>query len=573
MKQNRIKRSIYTRIFGIFLATYLLLMTGFSVFLVSQEKKTVDKELGLVHTRISNSVVENLRDYLDDDHQITDLSGVKKAFANKPIDIDISILDVPEIALFTSDYELIYHTNDYWRCSYNVYHEESDSYHGRYGLLNPKDWFSEEEVQELQNYLYANPKVKEVGDLSGYSLSIFGFWMEDEIIIPDKIYVTPIYVNTFDEHGNVASSGGTYREDLVYSSGYVNTKDLPYFEHGSILPRFNDPDNKDREEIRQMVMDQSKLKETIEKYLHNFESPISNERVNKLIYRYHMVVPYELSMRVMEDQSLYSEFWTAVGLDIDIGERVSSTLIYVWTSCLFIFMIASDILARQSLKIYLKREELERQRKEMTDALAHDLKTPLSIISGYAQNLQEDIHTEKRAHYAKHIHANVERMDQIIRKMFEMTKLESDSFNLNLIEVSLGEICKGIMNRYEQLCDEKSISTYLEGNADVKVDPSLIERVIDNFFINAMDHTTEDGIITIRILEDTLEVFNRGSHIPEDQMEEIWLPYEKGNTERSNTKGTGLGLSISQTILKLHGFPYGAKNSEDGVIFWFRFKN
>ena len=569
MKKNRIKRTIYARIFSVFLATYLLLMTGFSIFLISQEKKTVGKELGLVNTRISNSVVENLRDYLDDHHQITDLSKVKKEFVNKPI--DIPILDVPEIAIFTSDYELIYNTNDYWKCSY--FEVNGNTYSQRYGLLNPKDWFSEKEVRELENYLYANPKAEKVGDLSGYSLMIEGFWMDDEVVIPDKIYINPMYVSTFDEHGNVFTSGGTSGNSLFYSSNYENPKGLPYFEFGEIVPKYNSPNNKNREEIRQMVMDQSKLKETIQKYLQNLESPNTNERVNRLTYRYYMIVPYESSMRVMEDQSLYSEFWTAVGLDINIGERVSSTLIYVWVSCLFIFMISSYILARQSLKIYLKREELERQRKEMTDALAHDLKTPLSIISGYAQNLQEDIHTEKREHYAKNINTNVERMDKIIRKMFEMTRLEVDSFDLNLKEVSLGEICKRIINRYQQLCDEKSISIYLEGDADIKADPSLIERVIDNFFINAMDHMAEGGIIRIKILGDTLEVFNSGSHILEDKIEEIWLPYEKGNTERSNTKGTGLGLAISQTILKLHGFSYGAKNSEDGVIFWFRFKD
>lgn len=83
----------------------------------------------------------------------------------------------------------------------------------------------------------------------------------------------------------------------------------------------------------------------------------------------------------------------------------------------------------------------------------------------------------------------------------------------------------------------------------------------------------EGGTISIKILENNLEVYNSDSHIPEDKINEIWFPYKKGNTERSNTKGTGLGLSISRTILELQKFSYGAKNTEDGVVFWFRFKN
>lgn len=53
-------------------------------------------------------------------------------------------------------------------------------------------------------------------------------------------------------------------------------------------------------------------------------------------------------------------------------------------------------------------------------------------------------------------------------------------------------------------------------------------------------------------------------------MKEIWLPYKKGSTERSNTKGTGLGLAISKTILELHNFSYGVKNNKEGVTFWFK---
>ncbi len=95
---------------------------------------------------------------------------------------------------------------------------------------------------------------------------------------------------------------------------------------------------------------------------------------------------------------------------------------------------------------------------EKSDALAHDLKTPLSIISGYAQNLQEDVHTEKREHYVGNIQKNVERMDKIIHQMLDMSKLESNSFKIELVEVSLSEISSKIINRYKSICDEKSNS-------------------------------------------------------------------------------------------------------------------
>lgn len=105
----------------------------------------------------------------------------------------------------------------------------------------------------------------------------------------------------------------------------------------------------------------------------------------------------------------------------------------------------------------------------------------MSIISGYAQNLLENVHTEKREHYAEHILTNIDRMDKIIQTMLNLSKLESDSWQIKLAEVSLNEIGKKMISRYQPVCEEKSIMPQLEGEAGIKADPTLMERVMDNF--------------------------------------------------------------------------------------------
>lgn len=70
---------------------------------------------------------------------------------------------------------------------------------------------------------------------------------------------------------------------------------------------------------------------------------------------------------------------------------------------------------------------------------------------------------------------------------------------------------------------------------------------------------------------DKLELFNSGNHIPQAKLPEIWQPYKKADVSRSHTKGTGLGLAIARGILESHGFTYGAENTDDGVVFWFKF--
>jgi len=129
-----------------------------------------------------------------------------------------------------------------------------------------------------------------------------------------------------------------------------------------------------------------------------------------------------------------------------------------------------------------------------------------------------------------------------------------------------------VIGRYRPISQEKSLTVDIDGEAVIKADHAMIERVIDNFFVNALGHTPEGGSISIRISGDRYEIFNSGSHIAEDRLNEIWLPFKKADLSRSHSKGTGLGLAIARTILELHGFSYGAQNCEDGVVFWFKFQ-
>lgn len=562
MKRNKTKRSIYIRTFSALFAIYFVLMAGFSIFLILQEKKEKGMELQTYAFHVNNTIEEILQDSMDHDNHINDIAKIKRELVGK---FPFASRPKTELALYTGNYDLVFHTNDYWLCSYTKYSEGNTDYTG-YAYLNPKDWFGKKELKELQNYFYAQPKAEKSGDLSEYSLEIEGFWLDNEMIIPDKIYVTPMYASSFDNDGSVTSSGGTLRDDMVYRSGYQNTRGLPYFDSAGIQPASEDPDDQKQIALRNMVLDKEKLKEAAKML-----SLISYERVNLVTYRYYLTMPYQNTIDVTDDQNHYSESWTVVAREINLLDQCSGTLAFVWASCFLTFLAAALILSAQTYKTYKEREELERHRTETTNALAHDLKTPLSIISGYAQNLIENVQTEKREHYAAHIQANVNRMDNIIREMLELSRLETDRFQMKFEEVSLGEVCTDLMDRYSMVCEEKSIAVRLEGDAIVKADFSLMQRAIDNFFINALDYTPAGGTIEIRITQGILEFYNSGSHIPEENVKEIWKPFKKADESRGNTKGSGLGLSISSTILELYHFSYGAENCNDGVIFWFKF--
>jgi len=576
MKSNA-KRAIFLRIFTGFIAVYLVLMAGFSVFLIARQNNIERLEFHGKALQLKGTIERSLNNYLDTEKHIADKEKFRR-------ELDISSHSLAygglEFAVYTGGYDLIYHTNDYWVCEF-VEHTEitkkgTKRYIGR-AYLNPKAWFSDKEIAELEYYLskdisFGEVKVKQLGALAGYLIHIDGFWLDQDMIIPNKIVVTPAYAAGFDEKGNVNSAKGKEEEQIVYVANSKAPEGLPYFERGTInsfIYMHKSKLNKERQALlRNRVLDQEMLKQHIK---HLELNQVLSERVNLLTYRYYMVLPYQYSATLLSDDSIYSNFWTFIAGEVYLWEKCSSTLLFVWLSCLFVFLTVALILSTQMYQTYRKKEELERHRIEMANALAHDLKTPLSIISGYAENLMANIHAEKRERYAAQILDKVSLMDRIIREMLDLSRLESTDPALRYQHLSLHGICQEIVDRYRDVCHERSILVQLEGEQTLSADAALIKRVIENFFVNALEHTPDGGTIRMTISGNTFEIHNSGSHIPEDKLKSIWQPYYKADEARSRTQGTGLGLAIAGKILEAHRFSYGAKNCDDGVAFWFKF--
>ncbi|WP_326511476.1 HAMP domain-containing sensor histidine kinase [Clostridium intestinale] len=554
MKENQTKRTIYVRTFSSLFTAYLILMIGFSIFLINKEKKVQELQFNSLALQINHTANNIIKD------NITDFPKLKRKMIGS---LSLYANSGTEIGIFTSNYNLIFNTNENWLCSYTESIEGNTHYTG-YASLNPYDWFSDEDISELEGYLSSEPKVEKVGDLSGYILDIDGFWLKDEMIIPDRINVTPMYATKLSEDNGISSCSGS-NVSKVFIPNNKPTEDLPYFKNGSINPL--NKNKKDYTNLRNLASNGDKLEKNVKKSLGT-----SIEKVGLFTYQYYYPVPYQNTVRTLtfDGKNYYSEYWTVCATEVNLLKLTYPTLIFVWISCFLTFFIAALIISTQTYKLYKRRDDLEKYRIETTNSLAHDLKTPLSIISGYAENLIENVHTEKKDYYAANIQANVQRMDKIVLGMIELSKLKSDSFKIKYEDVSLSEVCDKLINHYGPICDEKQIVINMEGDEIIKADFTLMERVINNFFVNALEHTPNGGSIYITINEDILEFYNSGSHIPEKYLTEIWKPYKKVDSSRSNTKGTGLGLSISSKILELYNFSYGAKNYDNGVIFWFK---
>lgn len=237
---------------------------------------------------------------------------------------------------------------------------------------------------------------------------------------------------------------------------------------------------------------------------------------------------------------------------------------------LILAMLCAIILSFALLRVWRKQERIERVRRETTAALAHELKTPLSVLSATAELLGDNLAPEKQGHYLEVIRQQAQRMDGSVRQMLELSRLETGAKALRRTAFSLAELAQERLQA--ALPTDSTIHTEFaaQGEYEVNADRALLTRALDALLENAVQHTPEGGCISVHLADGVLSVTNTGDAIPADALPRLWEAYYQADPSRS-AKGDGLGLSIAKTVFDLHGFTCGAENTEIGPKFWFRF--
>lgn len=237
---------------------------------------------------------------------------------------------------------------------------------------------------------------------------------------------------------------------------------------------------------------------------------------------------------------------------------------------LILAMLCAIILSFALLRVWRKQERIERVRRETTAALAHELKTPLSVLSATAELLGDNLAPEKQAHYLGVIQQQAQRMDGSVRHMLELSRLETGAKALRRTAFSLAELAQERLQAALPIDSTIHTEFAAQDKFEVNADRALLARALDALLENAVQHTPEDGCITVHLADGVLSVTNTGDAIPADALPRLWEAYYQADPSRS-AKGDGLGLSIAKTVFDLHGFTCGAENTEIGPKFWFRF--
>lgn len=226
--------------------------------------------------------------------------------------------------------------------------------------------------------------------------------------------------------------------------------------------------------------------------------------------------------------------------------------------------------------------KMEQERVEMVEALAHDLKSPLSIILGYTDALIDNNldGNEKLHRYLTVIRENTEKSVSLVQKMQYTSDLEKSNIQLNLVPVNLPEFLEQKVQDYELQANQKEIKLVLkvQGNiqSPVQIDVDRLTRIFDNIISNGLEYTPVGGSINIIVEAEKNYIYYKicdsGSGFSSKDLKKALDKFYRGDEARQTKGGhSGLGLYIVKQLVEQLGGSVKIENSKSGgacVIFW-----
>lgn len=241
---------------------------------------------------------------------------------------------------------------------------------------------------------------------------------------------------------------------------------------------------------------------------------------------------------------------------------------YIYLAGLVLMVICAGEIIYVTNQTYRKQELLEETRKDFTNAMAHELKTPLGIIRGFAENLQEWTMEEKRDYYVEQIIRQTEEMDHLVAEMITVSRLDSGQLVLRKEPVSFAEIFREQLERFSPVIEEKRIRIQWRCEKDflVEGDRGYLEKAVWNILSNAVAYNVPDGSIRIITEKNGCTVENTGFSMTEEELSRAFEIFYSGDESRSKVeKHMGMGLFLTRKILELHGLKICLENTEEGV--------
>ena len=286
---------------------------------------------------------------------------------------------------------------------------------------------------------------------------------------------------------------------------------------------------------------------------------------------------------IKESASISNSFYFIVGIIIIV---VSGIVILVMTNritrpiseltkCTISELKSANNKLQKDIEDKIKIDEM---RKEFLDNVSHELKTPIALIQGYAEGLNENISDdpESREFYCEVIMDEASKMNKLVKNLLTLNQLESGKDAPVMERFDIVSLIRGVLGSMHIMIEQKEATVIFEETEPVYVwaDEFKIEEVVTNYTSNALNHLDGERKVEIKVLQEEdcvkVTVFNTGTPIPEEDIPNLWNKFYKVDKARTREYGgSGIGLSIVKAIIESMNQKYGVCNYDNGVEFWF----
>ena len=309
------------------------------------------------------------------------------------------------------------------------------------------------------------------------------------------------------------------------------------------------------------------------------ESVRESDTMNMRTFYYAIIMDDGTVLRVAtEARSLLNVFLSASGIIIFI-------IILIIVLCIFIshFLTVqllepmkrladsiddnSSIVGYKELEPFMNRirEQHEdilasaKSRQDFTANVSHELKTPLTAISGYAELIENRmVDEEKVIHFSAEIRKNADRLVSLINDIIRLSELDHKESTPEFVSLDLYEIAEERLELLRSNAREKNIQISLKGeNCMVLSNKGMLIELIDNLVQNAIRYNVQNGMVEVCVDHNknhaVLKVSDSGIGIPKDEQKRVFERFYRVDKSRSReTGGTGLGLAIVKHIVEIH---------------------
>lgn len=223
----------------------------------------------------------------------------------------------------------------------------------------------------------------------------------------------------------------------------------------------------------------------------------------------------------------------------------------------------------------------ETLRRDMIANVSHDIRTPLTMIRGYAEMLRDmPLDAEKRKKTANVIIAETERLEALSGDVLSLSKLQAGVIDFSYERVDISKLAHDTIAKFDIFSERDGIEFDCSIADDVYAtcDPKRIMQVLYNLIGNAVNYCGDDKTVTISVQKTErgarVEVGDHGKGIEQSELDSVWDRYYRAAQSKRTTVGTGLGLSICKNILDSHAAVYSVRSTlGKGTVFSFELED